>query len=121
MEQWVEAEDFIAADVIRWKEAVFDRGRRKKALRIGERQVIAEVIDRGADGWVRLLVRHCTITRDDQAGKRVPQLKPESEIRRGEKTILRGKPERLFWDDEGARDAVIAKPRGSRFTRLSND
>lgn len=122
MDQWVEAEDFIAADVIRWKEAVFDRGgRRKKALRIGERQLIAEVINRGADGWVRLLVRLCTITRDDQAGKRVPALKPETEIRRGEKTILRGKPERLFWNDEGARDAVIAKPRGSRFTRLSTD
>lgn len=122
MDQWVEAEDFIAADVIRWKEAVFDRGgRRKKALRIGERQVIAEVIDRGADGWVRLLVRACTITRDDQAGKHVPALKPESEIRRGEKTILRGKPERLFWDEEEARDAVMAKPRGSRFTRLSTD
>lgn len=122
MDQWVEAEDFIAADVIRWKEAVFERGgRRKKALRIGERQVIAEVIDRGADGWVRLLVRACTITRDDQAGKRAPQLKPETEIRRGEKTILRGKPERLLWDDESARDAVIVKPRGSRFTRLSDD
>lgn len=122
MDQWVEAEDFIAADVIRWKEAVFDRGgRRKKALRIGERQVIAEVIDRGVDGWVRLLVRVCNITRDDQAGKRVPQLKPETEIRRGEKTILRGKPERLFWNDESARDAVIAKPRGSRFTRLSTE
>jgi hypothetical protein len=122
MDQWVEAGDFIAADVIRWKEAVFDRGgRRKKALRIGERQVIAEVIERGADGWVRLLVRHCTITRDDQAGKCVPQLKPETEVRRGEKTILRGKPERLFWNDEGARDAVIAKPRGSRFTRLHTD
>jgi hypothetical protein len=120
MDQWVEAADFIAADVIRWKEAVFDRGgRRKKALRIGERQVVAEVIERGADGWVRLLVRLCIVTRDDQAGKHVPALKSESEIRRGEKTILRGKPERLLWDDEDAREAVAAKPRGSRFTRLS--
>lgn len=122
MEQWVEAADFIAADVIRWKEAVFDRGgRRKKALRIGERLVIAEVLHRGDDGWVRLLVRVCTITRDDQAGKRVPALKTESEIKRGAKTILRGNPERLLWDDEGARDAVLARPRGSRFTRLKDD
>ncbi len=122
MEQWVEAEDFIAADVIRWREGVFDRGsRRKKSLRIGERVVIAEVLHRGEDGWVRLLVRSCTITRDDQAGKRVPALKPEAEIRRGAKTILRGNPERLLWDDESARDAVIAKPVTSRFTRLPED
>jgi hypothetical protein len=118
MEQWVEAGDFIPADVIRWKEAVFDNGRRrKKALRIGERVVIAEVLHRGEDGWVRLLVRACTITRDDQAGRHVPVLKPEAEIRRGAKTILRGSPERLLWEDETARAAVLSRwPVKSRFT-----
>ena len=47
MEQWIEAQDFIAADVIRWREGVFHNRRKGKALRIGERQVAAEVLHPG--------------------------------------------------------------------------
>ena len=122
MEIWVPEPDFITADVIRWTEGVFDKRRRGKPLCIGERLVTAEVSERGEDGWVRLLVRACAITRDDYAGKHVTILKPESAIRRGAKTILRGKPERLLWEDESARAAVLAsKPAKSRFGALPSD
>lgn len=96
--------------------------RRSKALRIGERQVIAEVLQRGEDGWVRLLVRACTITKDDVAGKAVQSLKAGEQIRRASKTLLRGKVERLLWDDESARAAVLAsKSAKSRFADLPID
>lgn len=122
MEQWIEAQDFIAADVIRWKEGVFHNRRRGKALRIGERQVAAEVLQRGEDGWVKLLVRGCTITKDDAAGKSVQTLKAGEQIRRAAKTLLRGKVERLLWGDETARAAVLAsKPPKSRFADLPTE
>jgi hypothetical protein len=108
MEPWVAADDIIRADVIRWTEGVFSRrGRSKKSSRVGERQVVAEVLNRTDDGWLMLLIRRCTITRDDIAGGNVQALKVESEVRRAVKTVLRGKPERLSWSDESARDAVL--------------
>lgn len=108
MEPWVAAENIIRADVIRWTEGVFSRrGRSKKSLRVGERQVVAEVLKRTDDGWLMLLIRRCTITRDEFAGSSVPTLELESEVRRAFKTVLRGKPERLLWSDESARDSII--------------
>lgn len=108
MAQWVPAKDFIEADVIRWTEGVFDRRRGgKTAARLGARTVVAEVLKSGGDGWVRLLIRACAITLDEVAGKTVPGLKLEAEIRRAKKTILRGQPERLLWSEEGARDDVV--------------
>lgn len=122
MDQWIPATDFIAADVIRWTESIYDRRKRGKALRIGERLVAAEVIDRGKDGWVKLLVRACTITKDDFAGKSLIPFKPGEAVRRGEKTILRGKPQRLLWDDETARQAVVnGSSRGSRYIKKDDD
>lgn len=122
MVEWIPTKDFIAADVIRWREGVFDRRRKGKALRIGERDVIAEVLSRGEDGWVRLLVRACETTKDEFAGKSVEALKDDTQIRRGLKTILRGKPERLLWDDEIARAAVVAsKPVKSRFAEIPTE
>lgn len=120
MEQWIPAKDFIIADVIRWTEGVFKNRRRGKALRIGERVVIAEVLSRGDDGWVRLLVRGCTVTKDEMAGAHIPVLKSEAALRRGIKTLLRGKVERLLWESESAREAVLAsKFRPSKFAALS--
>lgn len=108
MEPWVAADDIIRADVIRWTEGVFSRrGRSKKSLRVGERQVVAEVLKRTDDGWLLLLIRRCTITQDEFAGGSIPALKLESEVRRAVKTVRRGKPERLLWSDESARDAII--------------
>lgn len=122
MDQWTPATDFITADVVRWTEGIYDRRKRGKALRIGERLVAAEVIERGKDGWVKLLVRACTITKDEYAGKSLLPLKAGEQVRRGEKTILRGKPQRLLWDDETARQAVVnGSSRGSRYIKSDND
>ncbi len=87
MDQWVPATDFIAADVVRWTEGIYDRRRRGKALRIGERLVAAEVIERGKDGWVRLLVRACTITKDEYAGRPIIPLKAGEILRRGHLSV----------------------------------
>jgi hypothetical protein len=122
MDQWIPASDFIAADVVRWTEGIYDRRKRGKALRIGERLVAAEVIERGKDGWVKLLVRACTITKDEFAGKPIPPLKTDQQVRRGEKTILRGKPQRLLWEDESARTAVVnGSSRGSRYVKKEDE
>lgn len=122
MDQWVPATDFIAADVVRWTEGIYDRRKRGKALRIGERLVAAEVIVRGKDGWVKLLVRACTITKDEYAGRPIIPLKAGETLRRGEKTILRGKPQRLLWNDETARTAVVnGSSRGSRYISKEDD
>ncbi len=122
MDRWVPATDFIAADVIRWTEGVFDRRRRGKALRIGERLIAAEVIERGKDGWVKLLVRASTVTKDEFAGRPILPLKAGEPLRRGEKTIFRGKPQRLLWDDESARQSVVnGSSRGSRFIGKGDD
>lgn len=122
MDQWVPARDFITADVIRWTEGVFSNRRRGKPLRIGERVVTAEVLSRGEDGWVGLLVRGCTITKDEMAGQTITVLKPESTMRRGIKTLLRGKVERLLWESESAREAVLAsKFKPSKFAALPSE
>ena len=122
MDQWVPATDFIAADVVRWTEGIYDRRRRGKALRIGERLIAAEVIERGKDGWVKLLVRACTITKDEYAGRPIILLKAGESIKRGEKTIVRGKPQRLLWNDETARTAVAnGSSRGSLYISKEDD
>lgn len=73
-------------------------------------------------GWVKLLVRACTITKDEFAGKSILPLKAGEQVRRGEKTILRGKPQRLLWDDETARQAVVnGSSRGSRYIKRDDD
>ena len=122
MDQWIPAPDFIEADVIRWTEAVWDKRRRSKPLRIGERQIVGEVLSRGEDGWVAVLVRSCVVTKDEFAGRVIEVFKPLSRLRRGLKTILRGKSERLPWDDESARAEVVAsKPVKSRFGGSFNE
>lgn len=66
MVEWVPLQGggFFTADVIRWKEGVYRprRSRKAKALRLGDRLVIAEVLkEPDAKGWVRLLVRNSEI------------------------------------------------------------
>lgn len=79
MGKWVAADGgFIEADVIRWKESVYERRKKKrgKSPRIGERLITAEVLrEADRDGWVRLLVRDCKVTADEVVGGRVPDFK----------------------------------------------
>lgn len=115
MENWIPITDgFIEADVIRWTESVFQRSRgktkRRKFLRIGERQITAEVLREIENGGrICLLVRACRITVNEIVGRHVDTLKAGTEIRRAKKTILQGKPERLLWSEKGARDIVASK------------
>lgn len=108
---------FIEADVIRWREGIWERRGPKngRAIKIGDREVIAEVIS-GPDeeGWVILLVRSCTLLPDkDKHLPKTGQLDADAEIRRKDATIMRGKVERLPWSEEGVRDRLF----GSRFMR----
>ena len=113
MTEWVSTgDDFIAADVIRWKEGAYlNRYKKKrKATRLGERLVIAQVL-RDEAGWVYLLVLSCEAV-SAYIGRNisdVPMLPKDKEIPRKRATILRGKPERLLWSDESARALVASK------------
>lgn len=105
------ADGFIAADVIRWKEGIWERRgpRGSRSMKVGEREVVAEVIDGpDAEGWVTLLVRDCQVlTEHVKDGK----IKAGTQMRRKAPTVLRGAPARMKWSDEAARGAV----KGSRF------
>lgn len=109
MGDWISAhEGFIAADVVRWTEGIYEkrRSKRAKARRIGERLISAEVIE-DSDGWLTLLVRACVITQDLYAGTTIPILRIGDTIKRARRTVERGKPERLAWSDESVRDTVL--------------
>ena len=63
MTKWIPCGDgFIEADVVRWKEGVWERRshrRNARAVNVGERVVTGEVLNDDGDGWVRILVRRC--------------------------------------------------------------
>lgn len=110
MEAWVECgAEFIEADVIRWTEAIWGKRRRKRAIRIGSRDMIAEVLSRpDPQGWTSLLVRECRTT-VEQAGSASSPLKAGSTIKRKSPTLNRGGVERLRWSDESARSIVASR------------
>lgn len=112
MGEWVPVgNDFIEADVIRWKEGVFKnkRGKSRKAVRIGERLVTAEVLKMDNQGWVNLLVRACEVVSLGWNIRELPLLPKETEIKRKCTTISRGNAERLLWSDESARASVAGE------------
>ena len=106
----------IAADVVRWKENVYHprRKRRGRAVRLGERLLTAEVLkEPDSKGWVRLLVRQCE-SLVEYTTRKLPAYLNGAEIKRAQKTIMRGNPERLLWSDESARAVVASEcPRPS--------
>jgi hypothetical protein len=125
MSEWIPCGDaFLPADVVRWREGVWERPNRGKAKprMTGERQVTAELLADEGDGWVRLLVRACVVIEDKSDGRRALLLKPGEEIKRKRSTLEKGTPERLRWSDESARvellaqrpEPVPAKPRKPR-------
>jgi len=117
MTDWIPVEgEFIQADVVRWREAVFYTARRRGArpVKIGTRQVIAEVPrEEDQDGFVLLLVRGCEGS-SEMVGKPVDIFKKGTQVRRARRTIMRDKPERLVWSDETARSLLASRFLGNR-------
>lgn len=95
LSEWISAEEgFIEADVIRWTEGVWKkRGRSKRAVRIGDCQIVAEVLS-CLDDWAQLLVRHCK-AEIYQVGAVPPGIKSGMTIKRKKATLLRGQLQRL--------------------------
>lgn len=100
---------FIEADLIRWNEGVWQKSRRRRgrAVNIGDRAVIAEVI-RDDGVWVDLLVRGCNVS-SEKPGRKVLPLAKNMDVRRKRHTIEKGNPERLLWTDESARSLLVSK------------
>ena len=102
---------FMEADVIRWKESVWEKRSRRRtarAVNAGERMVIAEVIT-DKDGWVELLVRESSIV-SEKPGWLLKPLPKNLEVRRRRRTIEQRNPERLLWSDESFRAALKQVP-----------
>jgi len=102
---------FIEADVVRWTEPVWKRGRRKgsRPVKVGERLVVAQVAGVEAGGWALLQVIESRVTEEKQ-GRRVTEvLRKGQDVRRKCTTIKRGKPERLRWSDESARANLTSR------------
>lgn len=118
MTEWIPCgEGFIQADVIRWKEGVFERRGpgQGRAMRIGDRLVIAEVLSEAdEEGWVWLLVRSCEIVSEKPGRRKVEKLKNGREVKRKRSTVMRGKPARMLWSDESARDITASPFLGNR-------
>ena len=102
---------FIEADVIRWKEGVWQKPRRRRGrlANAGDLMVVAEVV-RDDQGWVDLVICGCTVA-SEKPGYKVSVLATDLEIRRKRDTIEKGKPERLLWSDEVARAVLVSKSR----------
>lgn len=112
MTKWISiAGGFSEADVIRWREAIYERrGSRGKSLRVGKRLVIAEVL-KAADntGWVHLRIQRCDVVSEVQGRTVRAMTQIGSNTNRKLRTIMRGKPDRLLWTDESARAIVASK------------
>lgn len=111
------AEGFIAADIVRWQEGIWERRgpRGRKPMKLGDREVIAEVIDGpDAEGWVTLLVIECgLVVGADGFPPRSGSLKAGERLRRKAATLARGGVGRMAWSDEAARSTIL----GSKFMR----
>lgn len=117
MTDWIPIDrEFIQADVLRWHEAVFSKAKRRgaRAIKIGTREVIAEVLrEEDPKGLVLLLVRGCEGS-SEMVGTTIETYRKGTEIRRARRTIMRGEPERLVWSDETARTLVASRFLGNR-------
>lgn len=111
--KWVPCDDgFIEADVVRWKESVWEKRSRRRYAReinVGERVVTAEVLREDAKGWVHLLTRDCTLSSERIPGRKATLLPKGENLRRKRRTIERGQSERLLWSDESVHTIVASK------------
>jgi hypothetical protein len=110
--RWIVCDDaFVEADVIRFRESAWERKGprgRSRSVRLGEREVIAEVLhdDPDREGWVILRVVRCDVVKSFT--RKGIALAPGLTMKRKRKTVLRNGVDRLPWSDESARAAVVA-------------
>jgi len=111
MSRWLQDKGKSATgDVYRWAEKVWKekgRGKRKKPVLVGMRDVTAQLLD--DDGrFLTLLVLKCEIL--ESAWEPLKPLKHGEKIRRKRETIInKGLGHRAKWSEEGARDQVISE------------
>ena len=109
--------EFIEADVVRWKEGVWEKRSRRKnarAVNVGERTVTAEVLREDGTDWVHLLVRASSVLSEKPGRNKMAMLPKGEEVRRKRTTLARGNAERMLWSDETARGALISRFLGRR-------
>ena len=118
MTEWVAVGGgFMKADVIRWKEGVWERRgpRGRRVVLAGDQVMTAEVLQEAdPDGWVLLKVVGCVVGVSRIHRRPLIPVKAETQIRRAYKTIVRGKPERLLWSDENVRALLSSKFLGNK-------
>jgi hypothetical protein len=116
MGRWVlTGSDFIDADVIGWTEGVFQPRRRKgkRAIKRGERRVVAEVLRQDAE-WSTCSSRNCELVSVNTGWleREVPLLGNGTETKPKRRSIVKGKPERLF--NESVRSVLASRFLGRR-------
>lgn len=121
MTEWWELRGgFIVGDVIKWRDPAWEKGRKKnytgegfggqRIVNVGRRVISAEVIEGpDEDGWVYLLVMQY-----DNHGMTPPDkilMEPPvgKEIKRKYKTIMKGDPKRLPWENESMRERLVGE------------
>jgi len=78
--------------------------KQKRAFRISDRLVKAEVLKKGGkDSWVHLLVSGCEMTWVKPGRLMISLLQQNIAIKRKPATIAKCKPERLLWSEESER------------------
>ena len=116
---------FIGGDVIRWRDPVWQKGRKKsytgegfggqQLACIGRRVISAAVIEGpDEDGWCSVEVMQYDnhgMTPLDEIFMAPPV---EKKIKRKYKTIMNGEPERLPWEDERARARLVDEVWGNK-------
>ena len=114
METWIKGGlIFVESDVIRWTESVFQnppsQRRKKKAVYVGKREVIAEVLaSADARGFMKLRVQTCKAV-STREGFSVIGLKKNDELNRKQTTLCKGGLQRLKWRDEATRLLMESK------------
>ena len=119
MTEWVAVGGgFMKADVIRWKEGVWERRGprgRQRAVPAGDQMMTAEVLQEADQGgWVLLKVVGCMVGVSRIHRRPLIPVKAGIQIRRAYKTIVKGKPERLLWSDENVRALLSSKFLGNK-------
>jgi hypothetical protein len=100
----------IAGDVVRWVEVVWvqkGRGKRKKPVKAGARDVTAEVKKDEGGGFLSMTVLKCEIV--SEAWEPLKPFKKGEAIKRKRLTLEKGGGHRMIWSDEGARSQVASR------------